>query len=210
MKRIVTLITVLLILTVSASAEKIEFKPKHSVEYEYFLDELDTIVEERGDQGLDSLTIRDLNEIAENLSISFQKTAFVESSKKASWIFPGAGQFKNNDALSGALFVSANVAVTAGTLITAYFLLPEDVRFDRLNPFTESRSRLEETWKDHSFVDFLPSLGVVAGGIALNVIIRILSANHAEDLARKNIENDNVKFEPYRFVPLSRGHHKRW
>jgi hypothetical protein len=197
-----TFIVGLLILfsAVHGFGEKIEFNAEGKLEYNYFYNELDRILEERGAEQLGSLTLAEVNEIAGDLSISIQKTAFVEKSRKASMLFPGAGQFMNQDALAGSLFVAGNIATMAGTLLLSYALLPDDLKLDKTNPFTDSIASVNESYESYSFVDYLPSIGALVGGIAVNIILRIISANNAEHLAKQNIEADNVEFQPYSFL----------
>jgi hypothetical protein len=47
-------------------------------------------------------------------------------------------------------------------------------------------------------------MGAFFGGILVNVALRIISANHAETLARENIENGVVEFQPYSFIGFHR------
>jgi len=214
-KRIVDVLSILCLLMMGTAvfAEKIQFTGWDAVEYDYFLVEMDRLMAERGDEKLGDLTIADINTVAENLSISLQKTAFVEQSRRESMMFPGLGQLKNGDRLSGALFIAGNVATMTGTLLAAYFLLPDNVRFDQTNPFTNSLESVDQAWKSNSFVDYLPSIGAFLGGVTLNVVLRVLSANHAESLARENIANGNVEFQPFSFLALGMGGgepHGRW
>jgi hypothetical protein len=204
MTRNAFLTLLLLFITGSAFAEKIEFRPDGKIEYDFFYNELDRILAERGDEQLGSLTLNEVNVIAEELSISIQKTAFVESSRHASLVFPGLGQFRNGDSLGGSLFVAANVVTVAGTLLLSYALLPEDLKWDKTNPFTDNFSDVSDAWGNQSFVDYLPSMGAFFGGVLVNVALRIISANHAETLARENIEKGVVEFQPYSFIGFHR------
>jgi hypothetical protein len=203
-------ISFILITAASGFAEKIQFDAKGRLEYDYFYNELDRILEERGADQLGSLTLTELNEIAGDLSISLQKTAFVQQSRKASMWFPGAGQFMNGDPLAGSLFVAGNIATLAGAFLLSYALLPDDLKWDETNPFTDDFSSVRRKYENHSFVDYLPSIGGFVGGIALNIILRILSGNHAAHLAKQNIEADNVEFEPYSFLSFGRWGHRGW
>ena len=144
MTRKIILTLLLLLIAVRVFADKIEFKPDGKIEYDFFYNELDRILAEKGDEQLGSLTLNEVNAIAEELSISIQKTAFVESSRHASLMFPGLGQFRNGDSLSGSLFVAANVATIAGTLLLSYAQLPEDLKWDKTNPFTDNYSDVSD------------------------------------------------------------------
>jgi hypothetical protein len=176
--------------------ETIKYEEHRKIEYDYLDEEVERLLQERGAQELGSLTLSELHDVANDLSISIQKTRFIEKSRSSSMIFPGLGQFQNGDTLNGVLFTTANMLTLSGAFLGGYFLLPENVQFDETNPFTDDISDVRRAWENNSFVDYLPALGGFLGGIALNVVVRILSANHAENLARKNIDNGNVEFEP--------------
>lgn len=82
-----------------------------------------------------------MKELALNLSIPFQKMQYVNKSKKASFILPGLGQYMNDDPLSGTLFLISDMAVTAGTLVGAYYLL-----LTPLMSTTQTREGLDLVW----------------------------------------------------------------
>lgn len=185
--------------------ETIKYRSHHDIEFDYFMEELDRLLEEKGDKQIGSLTIGELNQVAEDLSVSIQKSLFIERSRRSSMLFPGLGQFRNGDTLNGVLFTTANLLTLSGAFLGAYFLLPEDVQFHETNPFTDNISDVRRAWGNHSFVEYLPSIGGFLTGMALNIVVRIISANHAENLARENIEKDKVEFEPYTFLGYKRG-----
>jgi hypothetical protein len=45
-------------------------------------------------------------------------------------------------------------------------------------------------------VDFLPSIGVLAGGGLIQAVLRGVSSRHAAALAERNIAEGNITFEP--------------
>ena len=190
---------------VLALGEAITFRGHHDIEFEYFMEELDRLLEEKGDKQIGTLTIGELNQVAEDLSVSIQKSLFIEKSRHSSMVLPGLGQFRNGDTLNGVLFTTANLLTLSGAFLGAYFLLPEDVQFHETNPFTDNISEVRRAWGNHSFVEYLPSIGGFLAGVALNIVVRIISANHAESLARDNIEKNKVEFEPYSFLGYKRG-----
>jgi hypothetical protein len=153
------------------------------------------------DRQLGALTIGELQELLGRLSVARQKTAFIARSRAMSMMMPGLGELVNKDKVGGALFMTADLALLAGTIIGAYFLLPADLHFDRLDyfygPFTDIRDR----WEAHSFMDYLPSIGVLVGGGLLKAILGGISANHAEKLARRNIAEGKITFEPRLLLP---------
>ena len=114
---------------------------------------------------------------------------------------PGIGQYMNKDPLNGTLFLVSNIAVITGTLIGAYYLLPDELKFDNLDYFNDSYSTINESWENQSFVDMLPTIGVMAAGFMVDGVIRFFSASHAEKLAQKNIAEGKIQFEPKLILP---------
>jgi hypothetical protein len=153
------------------------------------------------DRQLGALTIGELQELLGRLSVARQKTAFIARSRAMSMMMPGLGELVNKDKVGGALFMTADLALLAGTIIGAYFLLPANLRFDQLDyfygPFTDIRDR----WEAHSFMDYLPAAAVLVGGGLLKAILGGISASHAEKLARRNIAEGKITFEPRLLLP---------
>jgi hypothetical protein len=166
--------------------------------------EVDKALAGERDTAVGTLTVGQLEELLGRLSVAQQKAAFIARSKAMSMMMPGLGQFVNKDAVSGALFLTADLALIAGTLVGAYYLLPPNVRFDQLDYFNDSYENIRSRWEKHSLVDVLPTLGVLAGGGLLKAILGGISASHAEKLARRNIEEGKITFEP-RFLLLPHG-----
>ena len=92
MKRLIAFFVtgVFFFLAFSVAAEDHEWKPwhKYGIEYDYFMEELDRVLSEKGDVELGSLTVRELNDIASDFSISLQMSEFVATSKRASFFSP--------------------------------------------------------------------------------------------------------------------------
>lgn len=161
------------------------------------------ILSQAGDKQLGTLTGTEIRKVLDELSIARQKEAYVRRSEFASLMIPGAGQFMNHAPTSGALFLAGDIAVAAGTVVGAYFLLPSDLRFGSTNYFTDSFNTIKNNWMNHSFVDYLPSMAVAAGGMLVDHIIRRIAADNAGSLARENIRTGKVTFrpEPFLLVP---------
>jgi hypothetical protein len=164
------------------------------IEHTYLRAELDSLSNMEGELG--ALSYGELREQAGRLSVALQKDRFVARSKAMSFMMPGSGQFLNKDYGSGAAFLAADLAVVAGTLIGAYYLLPDDLRFQQLDYFNTSFSTIRDTWEGHSFMDYLPSLGLLAGGGIVKAILGQLSSTHAGKLARRNIDAGKISFAP--------------
>ena len=164
------------------------------IEHTYLRAELDSLFSTEGELG--ALSYGELRELAGRFSVARQKDRFVARSKARSFIMPGSGQLLNKDYGSGAAFLAADLAVVAGTLIGAYYLLPDDLQFRQLDYFNTSWSGIRTAWEGHSFMDYLPSMGLLAGGGVVKAILGQLSATHAGKLARRNIDGGKITFEP--------------
>ncbi len=162
-------------------------------------DEIEAILADEADTVITSLTFGELENLLGRVSIPMQKAAYIQQSSVASMMMPGKGQFMNGDTLSGALFLSGDLLVTAGTLVGGYFLLPSELQFGQLDYFNLTHTEIKDAWtaaaESMTLKDALPTLGVMAGGALLHSGIRAFSARHAAALARDNIEEGKVTFE---------------
>jgi hypothetical protein len=113
-----------------------------------------------------------------------------------SFMAPGLGELKNGDVGAGALFLLADTAVAVGALLGSYFLLPEDLRFSQLDYFNTPFDDIRGRWESHTFMDYLPTMAVMAGGWFVSGGLRALSAKRAGKAARRSIEAGDVTFEP--------------
>jgi len=145
---------------------------------------------------LGDFTVGEAQDLLGEISIAYQKAAYVSKSRAASFMLPGMGQFMNEDPGMGALFLSLDVLTGVGTLLGAYFLLPDELQFDQLNYFNDSFQNIENEWKSQSFMDLLPSLGVLAGGGLVQVILRGVAGSHAAKLAEQKIVAGEITFQP--------------
>jgi hypothetical protein len=100
------------------------------------------------------------------------------------------------DAAGGALYVAGDIALMAGTLIWAYFLLPSNVQFSSLDYLNSPLVGISNAWQSNSIVEYLPSFGVLLGGAILKGILGHFSAESAARAARQNIEDGKVTFTP--------------
>ena len=124
------------------------------------------------------------------------RSGYVQRARNASWHFPGAGQFMTGDPAGGSLFLAGDVTVIAGTLVGAYFLLPSNVQFSSLDYFSDPLSTIRTRWEGNSVVDYLPSCGVLVGGMIVKHILGHFAAVEAEKSARQNIADGTVTFTP--------------
>jgi hypothetical protein len=189
MKKLTVLILLFCVAVVAFSED-----PKDR--YPYVQNEISAIEKEMGGTSMGTLTVADMEKIAGRISVAIQKEEYVRRSAMESMILPGLGQFKNQDPLGGSLFMGANLVVVAGTLIGGYFLLPSNVQFNNLDYLNSSLNNIHNTWGSNSLVSYLPTAGVLVGGMVLSGLIRYFSAQNAADLAAKSIDKGTVTFEP--------------
>jgi hypothetical protein len=191
-------IIVLTLLSLAALAFAMPPMPHHygRPEGEYLKAELEAVLAETRGQSLGELTGERVEQLAGRLSVARQKDAYVARAQAMSFMSPGLGQFATKEYGAGALFLGADLAVAAGTLVGAYFLLPEDLQFKQLDYLNSGYATIRDRWEAHSFVDLLPTVAVLAGGGLVKGVLGGLSAKHAGKVARRNIEQGQVTFEP--------------
>jgi len=210
-RKVQVLVPILILAMVSVSLSAQSMKPKRSFneneDGNYIAQALQLLISENGSRNLSSLTGAEIRKALDVVSVARQQQAYVRRSELASMLMPGAGQFMNHNPASGALFLGGHLAVAAGSLVGAYFLLPSNLQFKSINYFTDSFDAINKAWMSHSLVQYLPSMAVVAGGMLLDHVIRHFAAENAGDLARQNIKNKKVTFrpEPFMVVPGPRG-----
>jgi hypothetical protein len=158
--------------------------------------EIKAIFTENSDTRIGEFEVGEIGELLNRLSVAAQNDAYVAQSQMLSFMVPGLGELKNGDVGAGVLFLLADTAVTAGTLLGAYFLLPQDLLFDQLDYFNASYTDIKNRWESHSFMDYLPTMGVMTGGWLLSGGLRFLSAKRAGEAAKRSIDAGKVTFEP--------------
>jgi hypothetical protein len=161
-----------------------------------FDQELNAALQDMSGTPLGTLTVGDLEKLAGRVSIVVQKIEYVRKVRQASFMLPGAGQFMQGDARGGSAFLAGDLAIVTGTLIGAYFLLPMNVQFRDLDYFHAPLGSIRTAWESNSFVDYLPSIGVFAGGMILRAVLGHFSAENAESEARDRIAEGKVTFTP--------------
>jgi len=183
-----------------------DYHPIWGTEEELLQQQLEAVLAGRESSVLGELTVGEAQELLGEISIAYQKAAYVSKSRAASMMLPGVGQFMNDDPGTGALFLSLDLVTGIGTLLGAYFLLPDELQFDQLNYFKESFVNIEDAWKAQSFTDLLPSIGILAGGGLVQAILRGVSSSHAAKLAEQKIAAGEITFEPrLTILPLGPG-----
>lgn len=162
----------------------------------YLSAEILQIQSEVGQQKLGDIDASTLFSIRERLSIAGQKDAYVHDMSMHSLALPGLGQFEMGDTGSGFAFLGLDLAAVAGTLVGVYYTLPSDLRFDRIDYFRDSFSSISGAWNGHTFVDYLPAIGVFMGGVIVDQIIRHWASRAAGSEATSRIDSGSVKFTP--------------
>ena len=158
--------------------------------------ELAAAMEEMSGDQLGALTVGDLARLAERISIAEQKARYVQRARTASRILAGVGQFMTGDAVGGSLFLAGDVALMAGTLIGAYALLPSNVQFSSLNYLGDPLGTIRSRWESNSISDYLPSCGIMLGGMIVKAVLGHFAAEDAARRARENIAEGKVTFTP--------------
>jgi hypothetical protein len=158
--------------------------------------ELGAALQEMSASQLGTLTVGDLTRLAARISIAEQQRRYIQRARTASWHLPGAGQLMTGDTLGGSLFLAGDAAVIAGTLIGAYLLLPSSVQFSSLDYFNDPISTIRSRWEGNSILNYLPSCGILLGGMIVKHILGHFSAEEAVKRARQNIAEGTVTFTP--------------
>jgi hypothetical protein len=158
--------------------------------------ELDSALQEMSATQLGTLTMGDLEKLMGRISVAQQKLQYVQRARRASFMTPGVGQFMTGDALGGSLFLAGDIAVVAGSIVGAYFLLPANVQFNSLDYLNAPLVNIHNAWQANSILSYLPSFGVLAGGAILRAALGHFSAVSAAHEARQNIADGKVTFAP--------------
>ncbi len=156
--------------------------------------EVSSILDPYSATQIGSMTVGDLEKLKGQVSIALQKEAYVRKAAMASFALPGVGQFRTGDTLGGALFLAGDLALVAGTLVGAYYLLPSNVQLNSLDYLNAPFSTIETTWKSNTLAEYLPSIAVAAGGTVAQVLLRSLCARQAEADARAAVQSGKVTF----------------
>jgi TM2 domain-containing membrane protein YozV len=142
-------------------------------------------------KALSEVTVNEILAVAEELSIREQEQAYVYKIAGASWMVPGAGQFKTGNVGEGVLQLGLHLGVVGGTLFGAYALLPQD-----LKDILDDKAALETYFSEFRFEELWQANAVLAGGMILDGLIRGWSSHSAARSARAAIDEGRVMFEP--------------
>ena len=166
--------------------------------------EMKAIRSDLGSRTLADLKVDDLVPIAERLDVARQKDLYLLAAGGASFVWPGAGQFLAGDWAAGTLQTTFHVGLSAGTLVWAHSLLPSDLRWGNLDYMGMNSEAINARWKSHALGDYLPALGALAAGGAVDFALRFWSSRAARETAKAKIDAGTITFEP-RFDGLGFG-----
>ncbi len=173
-----------------------EDRPGLTLSGPYAKEELSAIEAELGDQEFGNLSVARLSPYWTRLGAALSKDRYLEETSRMSLLLPGAGQFKNGDTSAGIGFLSLHLAVVTGTLTSFYFLLPSDLRFDRLDYLDTSFRDIHDAWQAHSFRDYLPSMGVLLAGSLIDMGVRYWASRNAYSGAQDAVEAGRAELKP--------------
>ncbi|HTX74230.1 MAG TPA: hypothetical protein VMC79_15470 [Rectinemataceae bacterium] len=162
----------------------------------YTWNELSAIRTELGSTALGTVSIDSLAPYWARIQAAAEKDRYVRTAAMMSLHLPGAGQFRSGDPLAGSGFLSLHLALVFGSMVGSYFLLPADLRFDRIDYLNDSLGSIGTAWRSHSVSDYLPALGVAAAGGLLDGAVRVWSARSAAVEARREVASGTAKLEP--------------
>ncbi|HUX39347.1 MAG TPA: hypothetical protein VMV44_15715 [Rectinemataceae bacterium] len=161
---------------------------------------LEVVSAELGDRKLGDLDGPALAELGKKLRMAGLERAYIQHAAAMSFMMPGAGQIATGDVGTGAAYLVSHLAVVAGSLVGSYFLLPADLRFDRLDYLASPIASINTAWDSHSILEYLPSFGIMAAGMLVDMPLRFFSSRNAASDARAAIKAGKVDLEA-RFGP---------
>jgi hypothetical protein len=162
----------------------------------YVRSEIGAIETDVQGKSLGEFTMKDIVDLRDRLSVASQKDQYVDRIAAESYFLPGLGQFQVGDTGAGLGFLGLDLAVIGGTIAAAYYLLPSDLRFEKLDYFRDSASTISNAWNGHSFTDYLPSIGAVFAGFVIDQVVRHAASSHARGEATRAVDLGKVTFTP--------------
>lgn len=170
---------------------------------QYTIGAMEEFFQANADRPAGELTFSEYQQAAAELSIAQQKDEYLSEVRMRSFLMPGSGHFKVDREVRGLLFGATGLAMTAGTLVTAYYLLPDELKFDELNYITESFSEIETAWEAQSIETMWPAFATMAGGMLVKTVVRIAALYDAGKIAEEQIESGQKTFQPEPFLMMA-------
>ncbi len=162
----------------------------------YMSAELSLVQSELGARKIGDVEVATLLSVRDRLSIAAQKDAYVRKTGVRSFLLPGLGQLETGETAAGIGFMAFDLGVIAATLVGAYYLLPADLRFDRIDYFRSNLTTINNAWCGHSFTDYLPAFGALLGGMVIDQTLRHWSAANARRSATRAVDEGRATFTP--------------
>jgi hypothetical protein len=162
----------------------------------YLSTEIGRVQSELGAQKIGDVEVAAFLSVRDRLSIAAQKDAYVRKTAMQSFLLPGLGQLETGETAAGIGFMAFDLGVIAGTLAGAYYLLPSDLRLDRIDYFRDNVAAINNAWCSHSLTDYLPAFGALLGGMVIDQAIRHWSAASARRGATRAIDEGRATFTP--------------
>ena len=97
MKKWFTVITLIVLGMALFAEEGLHRKGHHGEDDSYLATEIEAVLDSAEDRSLGSLAVGELSAILGELSVARQKDAHIQHSRQLSFMFPGLGQFRNDD-----------------------------------------------------------------------------------------------------------------
>jgi len=158
--------------------------------------ELQNALKDMSSTQLGTLTGADVQQLMTRVALAAQKVRYVERVRAASFVLPGVGQFMTGNSGTGTLFAVGDLAIFAGALVGAYYLLPTNVQFNNLDYLNAPLQTIQDKWMGNSILDYLPTAAVLAGGMIAKHLLGVFAARDAAQDARRNIADGKVTFQP--------------
>jgi hypothetical protein len=162
----------------------------------YLSAEISLVQSELGARKIGDIDVATLLSVRDRLSIAAQKDAYVRKTAMESFFLPGLGQLETGETAAGIGFMAFDLGVIAGTLAGAYYLLPADLRLDRIDYFRDNVTTINNAWCGHSFTDYLPAFAALLGGMVVDQTIRHWSAANARRGASRAVDEGRATFTP--------------
>jgi len=202
MKKLTT-VAVFLALAAALSAQSMghaAFAPRGRlalpVQGEYAQAELAAIGAELGTSALGEIRVDQIFSMSARMETAVSKDAYLRGATGMSMMMPGFGQLRNGDTLAGAGFLALHLGTVAGGLAAFYYLMPADLRFDRLDYLSSPHGDIKDAWMAHSVEEYAPAIGAMAAGALLDAGLRFWSAREAYGSAKDAIDEGRAKLAP--------------
>ena len=143
------------------------------------------------------IEVADVHDAAALLSVSMQQDRYVRKATFGSFLFPGSYQLKSGSTGAGLGLAAAGLATTVGTILAWHAVLPTSLQVDNLDYLDAPVGDIETAWQATSIRELIPSAGVMLAGMAVDHVVRMISARNAEKIARQRIESGEIRFVPF-------------